>query len=90
MYIKDTVIQNKTGLHARPASVFIDKAKKYASKITIENLDTPEEGAVSAKSIMMLLTLGLACGTNVRITANGTDEVEAVDGLVELIANLED
>lgn len=90
MYTRDTVIQNQTGMHARPASLFIENAKKFDSKITIENLDDEQGGAVNAKSIMMLLTLGLSCGSKVRISATGSDETEAVNTLVELIEKLQD
>lgn len=88
MYTRDTQLLNKTGLHARPATLFVDTAKKYSSKIKIENLDDPSEGAVNAKSVIMLLTLGLSCGTHVRISAVGDDEEEAVDALVHLIENV--
>lgn len=87
MVKKDTRIQNSTGLHARPASVFINAAKKFTSKITIKNLDDPDAEAVNAKSIVMLLMLGLSCGTNVQICAEGEDEALAADSLVNLIEN---
>jgi phosphocarrier protein len=80
---KRTVIRNKTGLHARPASEFIKEAEKYTSKITIKRLD--EEDAVNAKSIVMLLSLGLGKDTEVEISAKGDDEQQAVDNLVALI-----
>lgn len=87
MFARETQLQNATGLHARPATQFVEASKKYASKITIENMDDPSEGAVNAKSIIMLLTLGLSQGTHIRIAANGTDETEAVNALVNLIEN---
>ncbi|MDR1913558.1 MAG: HPr family phosphocarrier protein [Clostridiales bacterium] len=83
MVKKRTVIRNKTGLHARPASEFIKEAEKYTSKITIKRLD--EEDAVNAKSIVMLLSLGLGKDTEVEISAKGDDEQQAVDNLVALI-----
>lgn len=90
MYTKDTTVRNQTGIHARPASVFVRKAREFASAITVENLDKPQEKPVNAKAIMLLMTLGLSCGTNVRISASGEDEIEAVESLVELINNLTD
>lgn len=88
MYAKDTVVRNQTGIHARPASQLVHKARSFTSKITIENLDKPQENAVNAKAIMLLMALGLTKGTRVRITADGEDEMEAVEGIVELIDNL--
>lgn len=83
MYSKKTVIQNATGLHARPASEFIGCASKFKSKIVIKKLSEDEEA--NAKSIVMLLSLALGQGEEVEITAKGEDEVEAVDALVALI-----
>lgn len=83
MYSKTTIIKNCTGLHARPASEFVGCAGKFGSKITIKRIgDTTE---ANAKSIIMLLSLGLAQGTEVEIRANGEDETEAVDTLIALI-----
>lgn len=83
MYSRKVTIQNKTGLHARPASEFIGCAGKFKSKITIKRNDDEEEA--NAKSIVMLLSLGLSQGTEVEIIAKGEDETEAVDALVALI-----
>jgi len=83
MYSKRTVIKNKTGLHARPASEFIAMASKFQSRITIKKLSEDEDA--NAKSIVMLLSLGLAQGEEVEISAKGEDEVEAVDKLIALI-----
>ena len=83
MYSKRTVIKNKTGLHARPASEFIAMASKFQSRITIKKLSEDEDA--NAKSIVMLLSLGLAQGEEVEIVAKGDDEVEAVDKLIALI-----
>ena len=80
---RKVTIQNRTGLHARPASDFIACASKFKSKITIKRVG--EEDDANAKSIVMLLSLGLGQGTEVEITAKGEDEVEAVDALVALI-----
>ncbi len=83
MYSKKTTIQNSAGLHARPASDFIGLASKFKSKIVIRKVDDEEEA--NAKSIVMLLALGLAQGEEVEVYAKGEDEVEAVDALVALI-----
>lgn len=83
MYTKETVIINKTGLHARPAAEFVGEAKKYASKITIR--ESGGEKTVNAKSIVTILSLGLSKGKSIEICANGQDEKEAVDSLIALI-----
>lgn len=83
MYSKKVTIQNKTGLHARPASDFIGCASKFKSKIVIKKISDEEEA--NAKSIVMLLSLALGQGEEVEISAKGEDEVEAVDALVALI-----
>jgi phosphocarrier protein HPr len=85
MYSKKVTIQNKTGLHARPASEFISMASKFKSRITIKKVGGEEEDEANAKSIVMVLSLALAQGTEVEITAKGEDEAEAVDALVELV-----
>lgn len=84
MYKRQTTIVNPTGLHARPASDFVATAKKFSSKISIADLNSKDQPA-NAKSILILLSLGLAEGTTVEISADGTDETEAVDSLVTLI-----
>ena len=75
-------IINKTGLHARPASDFVLAAKKFESKITI-----CKEGGepVNAKSVVRLLAECIGQGTKVELTADGADEVAALDTLVALI-----
>lgn len=84
MVSKQTTIINATGLHARPASVFVSEVKKYQSKITIRNVDK-DSAPVKANSIMMVLAAGLGTGTNVEIAADGPDEQEALDALIALI-----
>ena len=84
MYSKETVISNKAGLHARPASDFIGCSSKFSSKIVIKKLETEEEA--NAKSIVMLLSLALRQGDKVEIRATGEDEVEAVEALVALVS----
>lgn len=84
MISKKTAVVNKTGLHARPASDFVQKAKAFQSIITIRNLDEDGE-SVNAKSIVRLLAEGMGQGTNVEISADGPDEQQAVDTLVDLM-----
>ena len=85
MYSKTTVIKSATGLHARPASDFITAASKFKSKIVIRKDEDGSEA--NAKSIVMLLSLALGQNESVTITANGEDEIDAVDALVSMIEN---
>ncbi|MDR0722554.1 MAG: HPr family phosphocarrier protein [Treponema sp.] len=84
MYKKTTKVINKTGLHARPGSDFVNGAKKFASKITIRRLDEDED-PVNAKSIAFVLSLGIGKGIEVELAASGEDEQIAVDTLVDMI-----
>ena len=84
MYAKKTIIRNKTGLHARPASEFVGCANRFLSDIVIRKL-SEENGSANAKSIIKLMLLGLGQGEEVEINAEGEDETEAVDTLVALI-----
>ncbi len=81
MYVKDVIVQNQVGLHARPATFFIQKANEFKSSIWVEK----EERRVNAKSLLGVLSLGILGGTTIRIIADGSDETEAVDGLVNLV-----
>ena len=75
------VITNASGLHARPATFFIQKANSYRCSIWIEK----EERKVNAKSLLGVLSLGIAKGMTVTLIADGTDEEAAIAGLVELV-----
>lgn len=84
MYKKSTKIINPTGLHARPASDFIACAGKFKSKVYIKRMKD-NASAVDAKSIIMLLSLGLPQGEMVEISADGEDEKAAVEALIALM-----
>ncbi len=81
MVIKSVTINNQVGLHARPATFFIQKANEYRCSIWVEK----DDRKVNAKSLLGVLSLGVVCGTTVNIIADGADEQEAVDTLAELI-----
>ena len=81
MYSKDVMVQNQVGLHARPATFFIQKANEFRSSIWIEK----EERRVNAKSLLGILYLGIIVGTQIKIIADGADEQAAVNALVELV-----
>ena len=79
--VKDVMVQNQVGLHARPATFFIQKANEYKSSVWVEK----EERRVNAKSLLGVLSLGIVGGTSIRIIADGSDEEAAVNGLVALV-----
>ena len=76
---KDVLVQNQVGLHARPATFFIQKANEFKSSIWVEK----DERRV--KSLLGVLSLGIVGGTSIDIIADGSDEQEAVDSLVALV-----
>lgn len=81
MITKEVKISNAIGLHARPATFFIQKASSYASSIWVEK----DDRKVSAKSLLGVLSLGIAKGMTIKIIADGQDEALAVEGLTDLI-----
>ena len=81
MFVIDVVVQNQVGLHARPATFFIQKANEFKSSIWVER----EERRVNAKSLLGVLSLGILGGSEIRIIADGSDEQLAVSSLVELV-----
>ena len=81
MCVKEVLVQNQVGLHARPATFFIQKANEFKSSIWVEK----EERRVNAKSLLGVLSLGIVGGTSIRIITDGSDEEEAVNSLVELV-----
>ena len=78
---KDVLVQNQVGLHARPATFFIQKANEFKSSIWVEK----DERRVNAKGLLGVLSLGIVGGTSIDIIADGSDEQEAVDSLVALV-----
>ena len=81
MYVKSVKVQNQVGLHARPATFFIQKANEFKSSIWVEK----DERRVNAKSLLGVLSLGIMGGTDIKFMAGGSDEEEAVDALVALV-----
>lgn len=81
MLSRDVAIVNSMGLHARPATFFVQNAHKYKSSIWVESGDRK----VNAKSLLGVLSLGIAKGMTVTLIADGYDEEEALAGLAELI-----
>ena len=77
MYTQNVTINNEVGLHARPATFFIQKANEFKSGIWLEK----DERRVNAKSLLGVLSLGIVKGTTITLLADGADEKEAVTAL---------
>jgi len=83
MTAREATVQNSVGLHARPATFFIQKANTYKSSIWVES----ENRRVNAKSLLGVLSLGIVKGMTITLIADGPDELEALDGLCSIIEN---
>ena len=81
MISRGVTISNSVGLHARPATFFVQKANSFKSSIWIEK----EDCRVNAKSLLGVLSLGITKGTTITLIADGADEAAAIDGLSQLI-----
>ena len=81
MVVKRVTITNQVGLHARPATFFIQKANEFKCSIYVEKNDR----RVNAKSLLGVLSMGITRGTEIDIIADGTDEQQAVDTLAALV-----
>ena len=82
MYMQEVTVNNEVGLHARPATFFIQKANEFKSGIWVEK----DERRVNAKSLLGVLSLGIVQGTAINLIADGSDEKEAVAALSELVS----
>jgi len=82
MVTQEVTINNEVGLHARPATFFIQKANEFKSGIWVEK----DERRVNAKSLLGVLSLGITKGTTIPLLADGSDEKEAVAALSELVS----
>jgi len=81
MISRSVIIKNSVGLHARPATFFVQKANCFKSSIWVEK----EDCRVNAKSLLGVLSLGISKGTAITIIADGQDENDAVEALVALV-----
>lgn len=81
MISRSITIKNSLGLHARPATFFIQKANSYKCSIWVEK----EDCRVNAKSLLGILSLGISKDTTVTVIADGADEEDAVNGLAALV-----
>ncbi len=76
-------VVNKLGIHARPAAQIVKAASLFDSSLTL----TVEEDSVNAKSIMGVMTLAACKGSIIEVTADGDDENEALQSIIEIIRN---
>ena len=83
MISSNVTVKNSVGLHARPATFFIQKANSYKSSIWVERGDR----RVNAKSLLGVLSLGVVKGSSIKIVADGQDEEKAVNTLADLISS---
>ena len=81
MISRTVTVNNVYGLHARPATFFIQKANSYKSSIWVDK----DERRVNAKSLLGVLSLGIVKGATITLIADGSDEAEALEGLAELV-----
>jgi phosphocarrier protein HPr len=79
---REVTILNRQGLHARPVMQFVDLASQFSAIVTVSKGDLQ----VDAKSPMEMMLLEGTCGTTLRLSAHGTDAVEAINALAELVA----
>ncbi len=83
MIKKRVMIENRTGLHARPAAVFVEIADRYEAEVNL----TFDGVTINAKSIIGVLSLGIGKGDEVTISVDGVDENEALEALIKVIEN---
>lgn len=84
MIVRELVISNKSGLHARPAALWVKEAARFQSAIRLKK----SEKEVDGKSLLGVLSLGLSTGSAVQLLVSGPDENEAADGMVNFLAGL--
>lgn len=86
MVTREVIVKSSTGLHARPATLLVKKASSYKSEINIEH----NGKKANVKSLIGVLSLGVAKNSKIIVTASGDDETLAAEEIVKLIASLED
>ena len=82
MISKTITIKSKSGIHARPAQLIVQTAEEFACEIFLEKID--EGFKANAKSIFNVMAMAGECGDSIQITADGEDEDEALEALLEL------
>jgi catabolite repression HPr-like protein len=82
MIQKNVIVKLKTGLQSRPAAFFVQEANKFSSNIFV----LQGNKKLNAKSVMGIMSLGLKPGARIIITADGPDELEAVEQLDNMLS----
>jgi phosphotransferase system HPr (HPr) family protein len=80
------VVRNPSGLHARPAALFVRTAGQFGAKVSVAN-PLAGKGPVDAKSILSVLTLGVSSGTEIEVSAEGDDAEAAIAAISEAVAS---
>ena len=83
MVSKEVTIKNRAGIHARPAALLVQRANEFESQIYYEK----DHNRINGKSIMGIITLGAGYNTRLTISAEGPDEAEAVEAIIQLFEN---
>ena len=83
MYTQEITVNNEVGLHARPATFFIQKANEFKSGIWVEK----DDRRVNAKSLLGVLSMGIMDGSTISLIADGEDETEALEALAKLVSS---
>ena len=83
MTSKEIIIENKVGLYAKPATLFVQTAARFRSDVMISK----EEKHANAKSLLGVLSLGICRGNSITLTASGVDEEAALDALSSLLSS---
>ena len=86
MVSKEVIVNNGSGLHARPATLLVKKASSFKSDVSIEF----NGKKANVKSLIGVLSLGVTKGANITVTASGDDETLAAEEIAKLIETLED
>lgn len=81
MIIKEVIIKNKSGIHARPASILVAEANKYKSEIFLEK----GKEKVNCKSILGVMMLAATCGSTLKVYIEGDDEKAAIDAIIDIL-----
>ena len=84
--VKELIVHNKVGLHARPAAFFVKTANTFKSSVTVENLSRRTR-SVNGKSLLSILSIAVQKDDRIKITIEGDDEQLAIDAFTDLIAN---
>ncbi|EGK10870.1 HPr family phosphocarrier protein [Kroppenstedtia eburnea] len=79
---KNVTVNLKTGLHARPAALFVQEANKYSSEVFVSK----NNKKVNAKSIMGIMSLAVAHGSEITISAEGSDAEQAIEALAAIVS----